>query len=65
VLELDTGPGNAPQVLRIGETQGGLVAAASGASDTGPVFLLPSAAWNALIPSAGLAAEIPANPFAP
>jgi hypothetical protein len=52
--------------LRIGETYGGLVVAAVGTADSGPVFLLPAAAWNALIPSAaGTGGDIPANPFAP
>jgi len=64
-VELGSEPGKPPHVLRIGETYGGLVAAAAGAADTGPVFLLPAAAWNALIPSAVAAGDIPANPFAP
>ena len=63
-VELGGDAGEPPHVLRIGETNGGLALAAAGTSDTGPVFLLPAAAWNALIPPLG-AAEIPANPFAP
>ena len=63
-MELGSEPGKPPHVLRIGETYGGLVVAAAGTADTGPVFLLPAAAWNALIPSA-VAGDIPANPFAP
>ena len=64
-VELGSEPGKPPHVLRIGENYGGLVVAAAGTADTGPVFLLPAAAWNALIPSAGAAGDIPANPFAP
>jgi hypothetical protein len=63
-VELGNDPGRPPHVLRIGETNGGLVLAATGTSDTGPVFLLPAAAWNAFIPAAG-AGELPANPFGP
>ena len=62
-VELGSEPGKPPHVLRIGENYGGLVVAAAGTADTGPVFLLPAAAWNALIPSAGAAGDIPANPF--
>jgi hypothetical protein len=64
-VELASQPGKPPHVLRIGETYGGLAVAATGTADTGPVFLLPAAAWNALIPTAGAAGDIPANPFAP
>ena len=62
-VELGSDPGKPPHVLRIGETYGGLVDATVGTSDTGPVLLLPAAAWNALIPAGGCP-RLPANPFA-
>jgi hypothetical protein len=64
-LELGAADGKPPQVLRIGETQGGLVFAAAGTSDSGSVFFLPAAAWNALIQSARAADQVPTYPFAP
>ncbi len=64
-VELSSEPGKPPQVLRIGDTYDGLVSAAVGTADTGPVFLLPAAAWDALIPTTGAGGDIPANPFAP
>jgi hypothetical protein len=63
-VELSGSAGKGPYVLRIGESSGGMAAATVGTSNKGPVFLLPAAAWDALIPS-GSGQEIPANPFAP
>jgi hypothetical protein len=66
VLELGTGDGKPPHVIRIGESlRDGQAFAALGASSSGPVFLLPSFAWDALIQSATPAPELPADVFAP
>jgi hypothetical protein len=64
-IEVETADGKPPRSLRIGESQGPLVFAASGNSNTGAVFYLPAAAWNALVQSLSSGEEIPANPFAP
>jgi hypothetical protein len=64
MVELDEDSGNPPHVLKIGETNSGLVLATTGTADTGPVFVLPAAAWNALIPAPGFSI-LPANLFAP
>jgi Domain of unknown function (DUF4340) len=54
------------RVLRIGyPTNDGHVFAAEGTSGAGPVFLLPGAAWDALIQSGERFAPLPANVFAP
>jgi Domain of unknown function (DUF4340) len=53
-------------VLRIGyPTNEGHVFAAEGTSASGPVFLLPAEAWNALIESGEKLDPLPANVFAP
>ncbi len=64
IVELGDDSGKPAHVLRIGETNGGLVLAATGTSPTGPVFVLPAAAWNAFIPGPGTG-DLPASPFAP
>lgn len=54
------------RVLRIGDPTGdGHVFAAEGTSSSGPVFLLPAAAWDALIQSGERYNPLPANVFAP
>ena len=54
------------RVLRIGySTNEGHVFAAEGTSGTGPVFLLPAAAWDALIQSGERLKPLPPNVFAP
>ena len=65
VLELQAADGKPLQLLRIGETQGGSVLAATGTASSGPVFSLPSAAWNALIQTLTPANDLPDNVFAP
>jgi hypothetical protein len=66
VLELGTGDGKPPHVLRIGESlRDGLAFAATGTASSGPVFFLPAPAWEALIQSATPPREIPDDPFAP
>ena len=65
VLELQAADGKPLQLLRIGETQGGSVLAATGTASSGPVFSLPSAAWNALIQTLTPASDLPDNVFAP
>jgi Domain of unknown function (DUF4340) len=54
------------RVLRIGyPTNEGHVFAAEGSSGSGPVFLLPVGAWDALIQSGERLDPLPANVFAP
>jgi hypothetical protein len=54
------------RVIRIGDPTGdGHVFAAEGTSSSGPVFLLPAAAWDALIQSGEKFSPLPANVFAP
>jgi hypothetical protein len=65
VLEFHLQGDKPPQVLRIGATQAGAVLAATGTGDSGPVILLPAAAWNALIQSISPALELPEKVFAP
>ena len=53
-------------MLTIGYPTGdGHVFAAAGTSGSGPVFLLPAAAWDALIQSGERFSPLPANVFAP
>ena len=58
---------NEPErVVRIGHAaSAGLMYAALGTSDSGPVFLLPSPAWDSLIQSGERFAEFPKDVFAP
>ncbi len=65
VLEVQTGDGKLPQILRLGESQGPLLFATTGTSSAGPVFFLPAIAWNALIQSLGPGQELPDDVFAP
>ena len=54
------------RTLRIGYSRpDGHIFAAEGTSGSGPVFLLPSAAWDALIESGERLPPLPANVFAP
>ena len=46
-------------------TNDGHVFAAAGTSGSGPVFLLPAMAWDALISSGERFDRLPANVFAP
>jgi hypothetical protein len=65
-VEVQLGPDEPPRVLRIGEsTNEGSVFAAAGTSGSGPVFLLPAMAWDALISSGERFDRLPANVFAP
>jgi hypothetical protein len=55
-----------PRVLKIGYATGdGYVFAAEGTSGSGPIFLLPAAAWEALIRSGERFDPLPANVLAP
>jgi hypothetical protein len=64
VLELYSADGKS-QVLRVGETMGAMVLAATGTADSGSIFLLAGGAWNALIQTLTPVQELPENPFAP
>jgi len=66
-VEVGFGPGKPPSVLRLGAaTEDGFVQAATGDGTTGPVFLLPAAAWEALIETGrGASPPIPDDAFAP
>jgi hypothetical protein len=65
-VEVLTGLNQPPQILRIGwSTAQGLVFAATGTADSGPVFMLPGAAWNALIQSGLRFTPLPDQVFAP
>ncbi len=65
-VEVDVGPKEPNRVLRIGYSNAdGTVFAAIGASDSGPVFFLPAAAWDALIASGERFMPLPENVFAP
>jgi hypothetical protein len=66
-VEVGFGPGKTPSALRLGAaTDDGFILAATGEGTTGPVFLLPAAAWEALIDMApGGSPPIPDDPFAP
>lgn len=66
VVEVDLGPKQPNRVLRIGYSNpDGSVFAAMGTGDTGAVFFLPGAAWDALIASGQRFAALPENVFAP
>jgi hypothetical protein len=65
LLEVHPAEGKPPQLLRIGASEGPFVLAATGNSREGAVFLLPGAAWEALIQSIGPGDELPENVFAP
>jgi hypothetical protein len=64
VVELHSTDGKS-QVLRLGQTTGGMVLAATGTANSGPIFLLAGGAWNALIQTLSPVEELPDNPFAP
>jgi hypothetical protein len=65
-VEVEQDPPAATRVLRIGyPTNDGYVLAAEGTSSSGPVFLLASVAWDALIASGERSSPLPANVFAP
>ncbi|WP_165219153.1 DUF4340 domain-containing protein [Aquisphaera insulae] len=64
-IELAGDPDRPPEILRLGGTDGTLVAAAAGRSASGAVFTLPAAAWDALIGSLTSGEELPRQPFAP
>ncbi len=66
VVEVDLGPNEPNRVLRIGYPNPDVtVIAATGTSDSGPVFFLPAVAWDALIESGERFAPLPENVFAP
>ena len=55
-----------PRVLRIGDpTNDGWSSPPKGRPGSGPVFLLPALAWNALIESGERFEPLPENVFAP
>jgi hypothetical protein len=65
-VEVETGAKDLPHVLRIGYANpDGQVFAATGTSASGPVFLLPAPAWNALYHSGERLVPLPVNVFAP
>ncbi|QEH32848.1 hypothetical protein OJF2_13320 [Aquisphaera giovannonii] len=64
-IELRGDPARPPEVLRLGRSEGGVLAAAAGRSASGAVFALPAAAWDALIESLSSRTELPRSPFAP
>jgi Domain of unknown function (DUF4340) len=65
-VEVVLSPPEPTRTLRIGAPTGdGNVFAAEGTSSAGPVFLLPVAAWQALIESGERFDPLPANVFAP
>jgi Domain of unknown function (DUF4340) len=66
VVEVELGGGEPPRVIRLGwPTQDGLIFAAAGTGSSGPVFVLPGPAWEALIQSGQRYDPLPANVFAP
>jgi hypothetical protein len=65
MLEAHTRDVKPPRLLRIGAAQGPLVLAATGSAPSGPVFLLPGAAWEALIQSLAPQEELPRDIFSP
>jgi hypothetical protein len=66
VVQVELGAGAEPKVLRIGwSTESGLVFAATGTADSGPVFFLPAMAWDALIQSGERFPPLPDDVFAP
>jgi hypothetical protein len=54
-----------PSLLRLGSDSGRMLPAASGDADSGPVFLLPAAAWEALIGALGAPDALPDEVFNP
>ena len=55
-----------PRILRIGNMrEDGLVYAAAGAGETGPVFFLPATGWNQLIKQNKAHDELPSDLFSP
>lgn len=64
VIAFDTADGKT-QTLRLGATLGGMVLAATGGESSGPIFLLPANAWDALIQMLSPAGELPDDVFAP
>jgi hypothetical protein len=66
VVEIDVGPKEPNRVLRIGYSNAdGTVFAATGTSESGPVFLLPAVSWDALIASGERFVPLPEDVFAP
>jgi len=65
VVEISLGREEPPSALRIGDTVGELIFGAEGTASSGPVFLLPATAWDALIMSGERFDTLPANVFAP
>jgi hypothetical protein len=66
VVEVDLGTKEPNRTLRIGyPNPDGTVFAATGTSDSGPVFFLPAVAWNALIQSGERFVPLPESVFAP
>ena len=63
-LEFHTADGKS-QTLRLGETLGNMILAATTSGTTGPIFLLPGAAWSALIQTLTPALELPEDVFSP
>jgi hypothetical protein len=65
-IEVSRGSKEPPRVLRIGYSiAGGLVMAAEGTAASGPVFVLPAAAWDHLIQSGERSVSLPNQVFAP
>jgi Domain of unknown function (DUF4340) len=65
-VEVTSGLNQPPHILRIGwSTPPGFVFAATGTDASGPVFMLPAAAWDALIKSGQRFDPLPAEVFAP
>jgi hypothetical protein len=66
IVEVDLGPKEPNRVLRIGYSNADhTVFAATGTSDSGPVFFLPAVAWDALIASGERFVPLPDIVFAP
>jgi len=66
IVEVDLGPKEPNRALRIGYSNpDGTVFAATGTSDSGPVFFLPAVAWDSLITSGERFVPLPENVFAP
>lgn len=64
-VDVILGAGEPMKHLRIGDSFGDSVLATTSEGDSGPVFILPGAAWNDLIRSGQKLPPLPANVFAP
>ena len=64
VVEFNTVDGQS-RILRLGATLDDAVLAATGTGDSGPVFFLSAAVWNALIETLSPIQELPQDVFAP